>query len=77
MSAHPPLLNVSLRLPGELANPWRITVDPVGGRPDLRPELPWTQMRPGNRVVFGSDHVYEVEKIAVQSDEPRAASRAR
>ena len=77
MPSQSALLSVSLRLADALARPWRITVHPVGGRADLRPELPWSQMRPGNRVIFGSEHVYEVEKITVDYDELRPAVRAR
>jgi hypothetical protein len=77
MPTDSPRLSVSLRLSGALARPWRITVDPVEGRPDLQPELPWSEMRPGNQVVFGAGNVYEVERIAVLKDEPRAAVLAR
>ena len=72
MPATGPLLSVSLRLSDELVRPWRVTVDPLRGRPDLQPEVPWCQVRPGHRVVFEAGSIYEVERIARVTD-PAAA----
>ena len=82
MSRPDVMLSVLLRLPDHSGCACCVLVSPEAGRPDVRPERPWTEMGGGDEVLVDEETVYVVDRIVpleapVVTDPAAAEARRR